>query len=263
MYMKKILLITGILVSTLSLTTAQVTTAQDFTMSACDATTHSLFADHLDNEEVVIMEFFMTCASCASAASKLSPLQTGLGTQYPGMTNFWVLAYTNSYSCATVTSWKNTNAPNALAFDSGAVQVAYYGGFGMPTTVVVAGSQHQVIYNSNTDGAPGDTAAIHAAIDNFFNTMGVEEVNNNLKFSAYPNPTVNQLNVELSLISSSQVQMEMVDMMGIVIKEISNDNLSEGTHKFLIETNDLANGIYFIRINSGGKSVQYKVSVKH
>src|SRR5687767_8167755 len=76
-------------------------TAQDFTMSACDATTHSLFADHLDNEEVVIMEFFMTCASCATVAAKLDPMHTALNTQYPGMVNFWVLAYTNSYSCAT------------------------------------------------------------------------------------------------------------------------------------------------------------------
>ena len=261
--MKKIILIIGIIVTSLSYSTAQVTTAQDFTMSACDATTHSLYADHLDNDEVVIMEFFMTCASCVSVGQKLNPLYMGLNTQYPGMMNFWVLAYTNSYTCTTVNSWKNTNTPNALAFDSGTVQVAYYGGFAMPTVVVVGGTNHQVIYNSNYDGPASDTSAMHAAIDNFFATVGVDNANNNLKFNAYPNPTVNMLNLELTLINPAQTQIEMVDMMGRVVKEISTKALSAGLNAIQVETNDLTNGIYFIRIVSNGKTTQYKTSVKH
>ena len=172
--MKKVLLIIGVIVSSISITNAQVSTAQDFTMSDCNpGNTHSLFADYLDNEEVVIMEFFMNCGSCIAAGQKISPMMTSLNTQYPGQVNFWALAFTNSYTCTTCNNWVNNNSINAVPFDSGAAQVAYYGGFAMPTVVVVAGSQHQVIYNSNFDGPAGDTAAIHAAIDNFFATMGI------------------------------------------------------------------------------------------
>jgi len=259
--MKKILSILFAGVFSMSFANAQ-TNAQDFTMSACDATTHSLFADHLDNGEVVIMEFFMTCGSCVAAAQKLSPLQTGLATQYPGMTNFWVLAYTNTYSCTTVTNWKNTNASNALAFDSGAVQVAYYGGFAMPTVVVVAGTSHQVLYNSNTDGAPGDTASIHAAINNYFATMGVEE-NAGVSFKAYPNPAVNVLNLDMNFTVGGLTEIDMVDMTGKVVKKIANENYTAGQHSLQLETSDVVNGIYFIRVAINGKTKQYKVSIKH
>jgi hypothetical protein len=259
--MKKIFSIILIIGFSIGFANAQ-SNAQDFTMSACDGNTHSLFADHLDNGEVVIMEFFMTCASCATVASKLSPLQTGLSTQYPGMTNFWVLAYTNSYSCGTVTSWKNTNAPNALGFDSGAVQVAYYGGFAMPTTVVVAGTSHQVIYNSNVNGAAGDTAAIHTAINNYFATMGVEE-NTLVSCKAYPNPAVNMINLDLNFMQEGQTEIDMVDMTGKVVKKIANENFSTGQHTLQVETHDLTNGMYFIRIAGNGKSTQYKVNIKH
>ena len=71
------------------------------------------------------------------------------------------------------------------------------------------------------------------------------------------------LNLELELIAPAQTQIEMVDLMGKVVKQISNENLSSGNHQFQVQTNDLSNGIYFIRINSNGKTTQYKVSVKH
>jgi hypothetical protein len=260
--MKKVFYIFVFGILSIGVTNAQ-SNAQDFTMNSCDGATHSLFADHLDNGEVVIMEFFMTCGSCAAAAAKLSPLQTGLTAQYPGMTNFWVLAYTDSYTCTTATNWKNTNAPTALAFDSGAVQVAYYGGFAMPTVVVVAGTSHQVLYNSNTDGAPGDTATIHTAINNYFSTMGIEDATKGITLKAYPNPVINVLNLDMNLTSGGLVDIDMTDMTGKIVKKIASETYSAGATTLQIETSDLTNGIYFIRVNINGKSYRYKVSVKH
>ncbi len=261
--MKKIVLATGCIISSLTLTTAQVSTAMDFTMTDCNSTTHHLFADYLDNEEVVIMEFFMTCPSCGTAGQKLDPMFMGLTTEFPGMVNFFAVAYTNSYSCTTVNNWRNTYTPNAIALDSGAAQVSYYGGMGMPTVVVVGGSNHQVIYNSQYDGAPGDTAAIHAAITNFFMTMGTENASDPIKFSAYPNPVASNLHLELTITHPAPTNIQMIDMTGKVVREISNKELSSGMHQFEVPTSDLSNGIYFIRINSNEKSSQYKISVKH
>lgn len=260
--MKKVLFILGIILGTASFVNAQVTTAQDFTMSDCASNTQNLYT-HLNNEEVVIMEFFMTCGSCLTAGQRITAMMPAMNAEHPGMVNFWALAYTNSYTCSTVNNWITTNSITAVPFDSGAAQVAYYGGFGMPTVVVVAGSQHQVIYNSNTDGAPGDTAAIHAAIDNFFATMGVENSASNVKVSLYPNPTSNILNVDITMLTESMVNIQMVDLTGKVVKEISNSVLPLGSSSMQLETSDLSNGIYFLRVNSGGKSSQYKISIKH
>ena len=239
--MKRIIGIIGIIISSLSYASAQVTTAQDFTMSDCSPASQNLYT-YLDNEEVVIMEFFMTCGSCVTAGKKISAMMNAVDTDHPGLVNFWALAYTNSYTCTTCSNWVTSNSINAVPFDSGVAQIAYYGGFGMPTVVVVGGSSHQVIYNSNYDGPAGDTALIHAAIDNFFATAGVENINNNLKFKAYPNPTVNLLNLELTLINPAQTQIEMVDMMGRVVKQISNKELSAGLNAIQVETHDLKIG---------------------
>ena len=260
--MKRIILLICI-AGSITFSSAQVSTAMDFTLTDCNATTHNLYEDYLDNEEVVIMEFFMTCASCATVGQKLDPMYMDLTTEFPGMVNFFAIAYNNTYSCATINSWRNTNTPNAVALDSGAVQVSYYGGMGMPTVVVVGGSSHQVIYNSQYDGASGDTAAIHTAITNFFATAGIESITSNIKFSSYPNPATTVLNLELNVTETAQTQIEMIDMTGKVVREISNSELTSGTHKFQVETSDLPNGIYFVRINSNGKSAQYKVSVTH
>lgn len=261
--MKKIIFIFALVVSSISFTNAQVSTAMDFTMTDCNSATHSLFTDYLDNEEVVIMEFFMTCASCGVAGQKLDPMYMGLTSEFPGQINFFAIAYNNTYSCATINTWRNTNTPNAIALDSGAAQVSYYGGMGMPTVVVVGGSNHQVIYNSQFDGPPGDTAAIHAAITNFFVTMETENENNNIKFSAFPNPTVNTLNLELTLVDPAQTNIQMVDIRGKVVREISNMELSSGAYQFQVETSDLSNAMYFIRITSNGKTTQHKIIVKH
>jgi hypothetical protein len=261
--MKKILLITGIFIGALSITNAQVTTAMDFTMTDCNSTTHSLFTDYLDNEEIVIIELFMNCGSCIAAGQKLDPMFMGLTAEHPGQVNFFAIAYNNSYTCSTVNSWVNANTPNAVPFDSGAAQISYYGGFGMPTVVVLGGSQHQVLYNSQTDGPAGDTATIHSIINNFFVTMGTENVNNNIQFSAYPNPVANTLNLELNVTNPALTNIQMMDVMGKVVKEISNTELSSGTHQLQVETSDLPNGMYFVRINSNGKTTQHKISVKH
>lgn len=242
-------------------TNAQVSTAQDFTMSDCNANMQNLYS-YLDNEEVVIMEFFMTCGSCVTAGQRITAMMSGVNAQYPGLVNFWALAYTNAYTCTTCSNWVSTNSIAAVPFDSGAAQVAYYGGFAMPTVVVVGGSQHQVLYNSNYDGAPGDTAAIHTAINNFFNTLGVEE-NTNIQFRAFPNPAYSNLNIELSLKQAEMISMQMIDVTGKVVREIVYNELSAGNHSFMIQTDALSNGVYFIRVAAAAKVNQYKIAVNH
>ena len=78
--------------TTTFLSYANAQTAMDFNMTDCNDTMHHLFADYLDNEEVVIMEFFMECPSCVLASQSLSPMFNGLAIQYPGKVNFFTIA---------------------------------------------------------------------------------------------------------------------------------------------------------------------------
>src|SRR4051812_18835918 len=94
-------------------------TAVDFNRADCDGNQHHLFSE-LDSGSVVIMEFIMTCNSCIVAGNSLEAMIADIEMQYPGRIRFYQLAYTNSYSCATMNNFKNTNSFNSAVFDSAA-----------------------------------------------------------------------------------------------------------------------------------------------
>src|SRR5262245_46264024 len=141
--MKKTILLLLLLLSAAYIVSAQ-TTAQDFTRADCSGQMHHLF-DELDSNNVVIMEFIMTCNSCIVAGHAIEEMIADLQFEHPGRVRFYQFAYTNSYSCATMLNFKSSNGFASAVFDSGAAMVAYYGGFGMPTVAVVAGPTHAVL----------------------------------------------------------------------------------------------------------------------
>ena len=138
---------------------AQPTTAYDFNMNDCSGNMHHLF-DELDAGNVVVMELFMlSCSPCVDAGNELEPMVQNLKASCSSKIKFYHFGFTNSYTCAQVTNWVSTNLYSSIPFDSGGVQVAYYGGMGMPTMAVVAGNTHKVLHTSVGYNA-GDTAII-------------------------------------------------------------------------------------------------------
>ena len=240
----KYLLLVGLALVLLNAAIAQQ--AMDFNMSDCNNNMHHLFADYLDNEEVVIMEFFMECPSCVLASQSISPMFDGLAMQFPGMVHFFTIAYDSTYTCSNISTWASANTPNAIPFDSGEVQVVYYGGFAMPTVVVVAGSQHQVLYNSNFDEF-GDTVAIKTVINNFFNPLSNKNELNGFQYKIFPNPAKNFVNIKSEGFINNNNYLDfyiiVINTAGqkIFTKKITNQNE-------IINVESWENGAYFINI---------------
>ena len=64
----------------------------------------------------------------------------------------------------------------------------------------------------------------------------------------YPNPTEGELNIHFSIPSNSDVEMKIQDVSGKIAKtELIKAN--EGSNLVLLNTNDLAPGLYFLAIN--------------
>ena len=146
---------------------AAQTTAMDFNRMDCNGNHHHLFAE-LDSNHVAILEFFMNnCNSCIVAGNKIKNMKTPLDAEFPNQIHSYSFAYTNSYSCATVADWVSNNGFATVPMDSGATQVAYYGGFGMPTVVVVGGTNDDVLF-STVGLSTSDTTAMASAIRDFF-----------------------------------------------------------------------------------------------
>ncbi len=238
------------------------TTAMDFTMNDCSGQMHNLFAE-LEQNNVVILEFFMVnCSPCISAGNKLKALHTTLENQFPGHVKSYALGYTNSYTCTQVNNWVTSNNFTSTPFDSGAAQVAYYGGFGMPTIAVVAGSNHEVLF-SNVGFSTSDTTAIGTAVRNYFtnNPLGVAENENNSTLILYPNPAQDNFTVQVNLPKPSDVNIQVYSLTGQSVYSITESAENAGLFSSTINSSMLSQGVYVIKVSANGTSDYKKITV--
>lgn len=249
--MKKSLLIASAILS-FNFVDSQ-TTAQDWTLTDCSSNSHTLF-DILNNENVVVMEFAMGCSSCGVAATSLMNLKTSYASSHPGRVKFFYMDYWTGNDCVNeVLPFVATYNFDA-SFDNTSSQKNYYmSGSPMPAIVIVAGSNHSVIYEKNSYSS-GDVATITNAIDNFFATIGVDENVSLSSFNVYPNPTDNNLNLSIELVNNdNNVQIEILDITGKVVYTKSNIQFVEGVNNFNVETETLESGNYFLRLTTNDK----------
>lgn len=254
--LKFIAMILFILCNTLRLNAQTV--AQDFTMTDCSGNMQHLFAE-LDQEDVVIMEFFMlSCNSCIVAGNKLNPMYNNLVNQYPGRVHFWQLGYTNSYDCVDLTAWASSHGYNSVVFDSGAAQVAYYGGFGMPTIAVVAGSQHQVLFK-RVGFQSNDTTTIGNAARNFLNTVtGLSSVSTDLSSTVIPNPSNGNMVIKMNVRGDEQFSIYKVTGEKVGIIQPAGKN--EMGYNF--DLSHLLEGVYIVVVKSSETLTHHKIVIK-
>lgn len=257
--MKKAILALA-LMFTFVISKAQPTTAMDFTMNDCNGNMHQLFTE-LDSGEVVILEFFMNCSSCIVAGQAITPMYNNLAAAYPGKVHFFAFAYNNTMSCTSASNVINNNGINAIPFDSGAAQVAYYGGFGMPTIAVIAGNQHSVLF-SNVGFSIGDTTTMGTEIRNFFLT-GIGETNTTVSsMEAFPNPATENIQITYELTKNSDVTVQIVNTLGQTVRENALGEVTTGMHTTSVSVADLEAGVYFVQLTTAEGIVSRQIVVE-
>lgn len=81
--------------------------------------------------------------------------------------------------------------------------------------------------------------------------LGMNSVENNLRrITVYPNPASNILNVAYEARNAQSNTVEMVDMVGKVVKSFAIHS-NEGVNNVVIDTEALRNGMYFIKVSDG------------
>lgn len=68
--------------------------------------------------------------------------------------------------------------------------------------------------------------------------------------SLVPNPTKDELTINLNLSSSSQSAIDIVNLNGQVVKSVSSSILPSGPSQFILNVEDLRKGIYFVNFRS-------------
>lgn len=86
------------------------------------------------------------------------------------------------------------------------------------------------------------------------NTNGLIDPNVLSKFVLHdvvPNPFSTQATISFTLNEPTYVLLQLRDDNGTTVQTIANDTLRSGTHTMELNRNNLANGLYFVVLNSG------------
>lgn len=261
--MKKIILL-FITIFTFSVFAKAQTTAMQLTGLDCNGVSHDLFAD-LDAGKAVLLHFFMAnCSSCPPPAQKIQAMANGILATYPGMITGYAIPYSNSTTCAYTSSWVSTSNLSLYApYDSGAVQVAHYGGFGMPTVVLLGGTDHRVMFSTLSFSTSDTTIMRDSILALLSSTTGINGVKNTISsFQVFPNPAMENLTVQLELSTIADVQIDLTDLAGKQIAVIMNEK-QNGTVRANYNIATLPSGNYLVRIQVNGKTETQKLAIRH
>ena len=74
----------------------------------------------------------------------------------------------------------------------------------------------------------------------------------------FPNPVTNQLNIEIHLNSSKLLNIQMFNFLGNLIHTINTSPVKEGSTTFIVDVNNLAPGLYFIKFENKNSIINTK-----
>ena len=80
------------------------------------------------------------------------------------------------------------------------------------------------------------------------------------EFNVYPNPFENYTNVSFTLDNITDVNLSVYNVIGKVVYNIQNKGMGSGNHNLIIDTQEFAQGIYFVNLKVGDKLYTKKIS---
>lgn len=100
--------------------------------------------------------------------------------------------------------------------------------------------------------ANGMNTAMSAITTNTCLDVAINEVKNQIGLvSIYPNPVSESATLRINTQTTGALNVSVYDLTGkLVLSPVQNHNLVSGDNKFLIDTNNLHNGIYFVTLST-------------
>ena len=261
--MKKTILVSLALM--LCVTVSKAQTAMQFSGLDCNGNSVDLFAD-LDAGKAVVLFFYMpNCGACPPPAQKIQEMANDVNTEFPDFVKGYAFPYNNTTTCAASVDWTVTSSVDHFftPMDSGATMVAYYGGFGMPTAVIVGGLDHRVLFFTMSF-TTGDTAIMADSLRALYGQLN--EINHLpsvvSSFEVFPNPASELVSIDLDLKETAALFIDVVDITGKQVTIIMNESQS-GIVRRQYLTSALPSGNYLIRLQVNQKTITKKLNVNH
>lgn len=94
---------------------------------------------------------------------------------------------------------------------------------------------------------------------NISSALGMEEMTADYGLTSYPNPFETQTNVSFTLENEKKVELNVYDMIGKQVMNLTKGNLQGGSHNFTIDGSDLGAGVYFIKLKVDNRESVMKI----
>lgn len=92
--------------------------------------------------------------------------------------------------------------------------------------------------------------------------IGLNDVENNISYiNVYPNPVKDIANLDITLSESSNATIQVVDLMGRTLIDLGTKSFKAGQNSIELNTTNLSNGMYFVKINSNNGVATKKITV--
>ena len=195
------------------------------------------------------------------------------------------LAYTNavgfSISFATMVPYSFGDTMENRAGGNTVNKVNYFGhSMYQNSSVPVKQTSHQnnswwvpnrIAYGSDINGwensIPGnayfDDRYVNYALHITTETLGGQNLDNNITFGVYPNPVskMDILKADFNLVNATDVTVALYDLLGNKVKDITNGYFTSGEHTTNVSVNDLSAGLYIYSIKAGNSVATKKVTI--
>ncbi len=263
--MTKSIFLSIALMFVITITKAQ--TPMQFAGVDCNGNTVDLFAD-LDAGKAVILHFYMpSCGTCIPPAQKIQKMANAINSKHPGKVKGYAFPFQNSTTCTYSAGWVSSNNLGTLyqAMDSGAAHVANYGGFGMPTIVLLGGSgaNRRVMFSSMSFSTSDTTEMRDSILALLKGTIGIADLPSAVNsFSVFPNPANDNISINLDLKETSNLIIDVTDISGKQVAIIMNEK-QNGLVAKQFSTAELPNGNYLVRLQVNGKTATQKLVINH
>jgi hypothetical protein len=235
--------------------------ATNFTCNDCKGNSHDLFAE-LDAGKVIVLCWVMPCGSCVGPTLTTYNVVESYQANYPNTVFMYLCDDYANTNCVSLNSWASGyNIVNATLFSNSAISMTDYGTPGMPKIVVVAGTDHQVLYNSNNSV---NATLLQEAINSALPTTGLQEPGNSSEALALlPNPANGSSVLTCKVEKASDIKIDLINPDGKMIKSLFSGNLANGEHNIELNFASFNSGIYFIKFSDGIQTKMIKIAVVH
>lgn len=249
--------LTVTLVSFNGMAQTQGNIAPDFTLNSLSGGSFKLS----DNKGKVVLIFFLgnTCSFCISASPTI---QSELINTFSSNPNFLAIGIdTWDGSSTLVNSFKQKTglSVNYLLMGSG-VAATYQTTWDRLMVI----DQTGILKHKGTTGAINDISAIKTLLQTLLKDQTtavspeIDRTENQL-IQNFPNPVNEATTISFVLKTKAPVNISIFNISGKKIKEMVNDDLTEGVHSLEFKKGTIPSGVYFYKMVSGNFTQTRKI----